>query len=148
MTFLWLFLPAVLLINRLLPAKWSNVFLAAASLFFYAWGEPYYVLLILFSIGFNWYCCLLMAKHPSRRKLIMVFSAAVNLLLLVFFKYLGMLVQTANSLLAVAGIPPLPDPGIALPIGISFFTFQALSYVIDVYRGQVQVQKKLMNVAL
>lgn len=149
MTFLWIFLPIVLLGGWVLPKGWRNGFLVLASLFFYAWGEPIYVLLMGFSILLNYGCGLLLEKQPTRKKVTLGLCVAVNLLLLCWFKYAGFLVSAlVNPLLGLAQIAPLTVPEISLPIGISFYTFQALSYVIDAYRGEVPVQKKLMNVAL
>ena len=149
--FLWVFLPVVLLGSRALPRRWVNPFLTIASLFFYAWGEPFYVLIMLASIAVNYTCGLSLDRAPSegRRKSVLAVGIAINLLLLFCFKYLGLFVQTLNSALSVAGIgAALPVPEIALPIGISFFTFQGMSYVVDVYRGEVQAQKRPMVVAL
>lgn len=149
--FLWVFLPVVLLGSRVLPRRWVNPFLTIASLFFYAWGEPFYVLIMLASIAVNYTCGLLLdrAACEGGRKTVLTVGIVINLLLLFCFKYLGLFVQTLNSALSVAGIgAALPVPEIALPIGISFFTFQGMSYVMDVYRGEVQAQKRPMVVAL
>jgi len=150
--FLWVFLPLVLLGSRILPRSWVNPYLTLASLFFYAWGEPVYVLIMLVSIVLNYTCGLLLEHALSANGRLAVLTAGVllNLALLFCFKYLGLFVRTINSVLAVAagGAFAFPVPQIALPIGISFFTFQGMSYVIDVYRGEVRAQKKLMYVAL
>lgn len=148
MTFLWIFLPLVLLLNWLLPRKMTNGFLVLASLFFYAWGEPVYILLMMFSIIFNWLAGRCIEVFSARKHLVLVVTVTTNLLLLAYFKYLGMLVRTFNAVLNTAGLPVLEVPQVILPIGISFFTFQALSYVVDVYRGEVAAQKHLLNVAL
>ena len=145
MIFLWLFLPAVLIICRFLKLRQQNVFLLLASLLFYAWGEPRYVLLMLVSIGLNWGTGILLERFPERKKAVLWTSVALNLSLLGYFKYLGLLVRTLNHLLRGR---ELEIPQIALPIGISFFTFQALSYVIDVYRGECRAQKNILDLAL
>ena len=156
MIFLWVFLPVVLACSLLLrKPKFVNPFLVLASLFFYAWGEPVNVLLMVFSIMINYLAGRLLAKFEKNdpyevRKLVVAVDVILNLALLGYFKYLGMTMATVNTLLGwiAPGAQALKVPKIALPIGISFFTFQALSYVVDVYRGQVQAQKKLLNVAL
>ena len=154
MIFLWIFLPAVLAGSFLLrKTRLVNLFLVLASLFFYAWGEPVNVLLMVFSILLNYGAGRLLAKFEKNdpyeaRKLVLALDILLNLALLGYFKYLGLLVEGVNALLGLFGAKALEVPAVSLPIGISFFTFQALSYVVDVYRGQAQAQKKLLNVAL
>ena len=145
MIFLWLFLPIILIVNRFLRIKQQNLFLLLASLFFYAWGEPKYVLLMLFSIFINWGSGMILNAFPAYKKMILWISIFLNLGLLGYFKYLGLFVRTVNHLF---GADRLRQPDIALPIGISFFTFQALSYVIDVYRGECKAQKNIFDLAL
>ena len=143
-TFLLLFLPAAVLCTlavRGIRAK--NAVLCLFSLVFYAWGEPVYILLMLGSILFNYLIGLGMARYPHRKKLLMILAAAVNIGAIVFFKYLDMLLSVWNGI-SGARIPPA---GIALPIGISFYTFQILSYVIDVYRGKSEPQRDLLTLA-
>ena len=144
--FLSVFLPAVFLLYTVIPSlKVRNALLIAASLVFYAYGEPVYVLLMLFSSLLNYFCALWVAKNPQKKsKAALATAVAVNLGILAVFKYTGMFVTTFNSLTGLA----VPVPAIALPIGISFFTFQALSYVIDVYRGAVDVQKNYFHILL
>ena len=154
MTFLWIFLPVVLAGSFLLRTpKRVNPFLVLASLVFYAWGEPINVLLMLFSILLNYGAGLLLKRFEKDdpydiRRLVLILDVMLNLALLGYFKYLGLLVQGINALLGLASRPALAVPRIALPIGISFFTFQALSYVVDVYRRKVKAQKNLLHVAL
>ena len=154
MVFLWIFLPTVLAGSFLLrKPRLVNPFLVLASLFFYAWGEPVNVLLMLFSILLNYGAGRLLAKFEKNdpygvRGLILTLDVVLNLALLAYFKYLALLVEGVNAVIGLFHGNALAVPAIALPIGISFFTFQALSYVIDVYRGQVEAQKKLINVAL
>ena len=143
--FLWIFLPAVFIlsrINRSIP--YQNILLLIVSLVFYAWGEPVYILLLLFSILFNWASGLLMDKAKGSKKMVLATAVVVNLGVLGFFKYADFAVATVNRIPGV----DLPLPGISLPIGISFFTFQALSYVIDLYRGKYKAQKSLFRLAL
>lgn len=139
--FLFLFLPAVLVLNYIIPKKYiaaKNVVLLIASLFFYAWGEPKNVLLMLLSIAVNYVCGLLLGRFDSdekKRKVVLWASVVFNLGLLFFFKYFNFV---------TGGI----FPAIKLPIGISFFTFQIMSYTIDVYRRSVEPQKNLVKLAL
>ncbi|MBQ6527252.1 MAG: MBOAT family protein, partial [Clostridia bacterium] len=152
MIFLWIFLPVVLVGNIILDVclhqrRLSNLFLLLFSLCFYAWGEPVYVLLMMVSIFVNWFLGLQLGKR--KQKWILVLDIAVNIGLLIIFKYTGFIARSINAILGI--ISPavqLPVPVISLPIGISFFTFQALSYVIDVYRREVEPQKSLYKVAL
>ncbi len=148
--FLFLFLPAVLFIYYVPLQKTrggQNLFLAFVSICFYAWGEPCFVLIMLLSIVSNWGFALLVHRYKAVvpvAKTILVAMLAFNLGVLFVFKYLMFTLQNMNALFS-AGITV---PSIVLPIGLSFFTFQAISYVVDVYRGVGQVQKNPMNVAL
>lgn len=146
LTFLCIFLPVVLALYYLLPTlRIRNVLLIAVSLLFYAYGEPVYVLLMIASIIINYiFGRLLGTENKKRRQWILAIAVVINIGLLVVFKYLDMMVQTVNQLSG----SEIPLVGLALPIGISFFTFQALSYVIDVYRREVEPQKNLWNVML
>ena len=139
--FLFLFLPACLLCYFLVPGlRAKNAVLLAFSIVFYAWGEPFYVLLLLANAAMNYAAGLLMGRCRQRGKSIkpvLVGAVVLNLLALGVFKYAGLFVSTFNDLTALS----LPVPQIALPIGISFYTFQAMSYVVDVYRDQVGVQR-------
>ena len=128
--FLFFFLPAVYLGYLIMPRWARNGWLAAASIVFYAFGQLHYTLLLLLSVTANYIFGRLLMRGGAHRKALAGFAAAANLLLLCAFKYLDFLAGTLNRLLGLA----LPLPGIVLPIGISFYTFQGLSYVIDVYR--------------
>ena len=138
----------VLVFYRLMPTLAAkNVLLAAASLVFYAYGEPVYVLLMVASSALNYLWARLLGGEgapPARRRGVMVLAVVQNLGVLAVFKYAGFLTETLN---AATGLG-LPVPQIALPIGISFFTFQALSYVIDVYRGEVAAQRSFVRILL
>ena len=118
---------------------YRNAVLVAFSLFFYAWGEPVWITLLLFSAAIDYFHGLYAEKHrgTAKAKWAVASSLVLNLGLLGIFKYSGFLVSTVNSLLGLS----LPVPGFSLPIGISFYTFQTISYVIDVYRGEVKAQK-------
>ena len=135
LTFLCVFLPVTFLLYVTLRSTAArNWLLIAASLVFYAFGEPVYILLMLASTIVNWLLGRLMARaEGGSRKVLVTIAVVANLGMLGVFKYADMFVSTLNALPGVT----LPLPGIALPLGISFFTFQALSYVIDVYRGDV-----------
>lgn len=150
LTFLFLFLPAVFLLYRVLPASARNAFLLTASLVFYAWGSVSHLLLLLISIGVNYGFGLGIGQGntPAKRKRFLVAGLVFNLLLLGTLKYAGFFAENLNTLLALVGIPEVGPPKIKLPIGISFFTFQALSYLVDVYRGETPVQKRLHDLAL
>ena len=142
--FLCVYLPLVLLGYYICPKRGRNLFLLIVSLVFYAWGEPKYVFLMMFSILINFIFGLLMDKHrenKKRLKLMLVLSVVIDLGLLSVFKYTDFIISNINSAFG-AGFDLL---NIALPIGISFYTFQAMSYTIDVYRGDVRVQKNLID---
>ena len=143
--FLYIFLPLAMLAHRFAPPRWRNGVLLAASIWFYAWGEPVYVGLMLFSVAWNYVTGLQLgaAARPSRKKRVLAGAVAVNLAVLGFFKYYGFLVRTLNGALGLR----LPDYNLPLPIGISFYTFQALSYVVDVYRGRTRPQDRLVDFA-
>ena len=141
--FLFRFLPVFFICYFLVPRRMKNFILFLGSLFFYAWGEPVYVALMLFSTVSDYIHGRLIDKYRGRKAAVglLVSSIAVNLLLLGFFKYADFLIQTVNSV-AGTGFPLLNLP---LPIGISFYTFQTMSYSIDVYRGEAKVQKNLLD---
>lgn len=144
--FLFIFLPIAIIGYFMLHPKYRNPFLLIASLLFYAWGEPKFVLIMLLSIVINWLPAWVigkMEKCSELRKMMLIFAVAMNLAILFVFKYLNFAVANINKIVNV-----LPQTNIALPIGISFFTFQGLSYVVDVYRKKVSVQKNLLNVGL
>ena len=145
LTFLQCFLPPCLLAYFLVPQKWRNGTLFLFSLLFYAWGEPVYVVLMLFSTALDYTCGQMVERHREQRgaKIALLVSVCVNLGLLGVFKYCDFLIGTVNSLFGTA----LPQPNLPLPIGISFYTFQVLSYVIDVYRGTVPPQRNLLQLA-
>lgn len=143
MVFLCAFFPAVFLLSRISKnIHWQNGLLIGMSLLFYAYGEPKYVLLMIASVLGNWYLGLLLKERP--RKWVLVLAVVVNIGLLFVFKYLDLAIEGLNLVLP----NPLPPVRLPLPVGISFFTFQALSYVIDVYRRQVPAQKSLWKVML
>ncbi len=141
--FMFRFLPLFLILYYVAPGRMKNVILLLGSLFFYAWGEPVYVLLMLFSTLVDYFHGRMIEKYRERgwAKMFLISSVIINLFVLSFFKYADFLIQTVNSLLGTS-IPLLNLP---LPIGISFYTFQTMSYTIDVYRGEAKVQKSLLD---
>ena len=143
LTFLLLFLPAVLLVYFLMPRAGRNAVLFVFSLIFYAWGEPIYVVLMIFSTVLDYTCGRLVEKYRGtpKKKLGLIISICVNLGLLFFFKYTDFFIGTINSIFRCE----LPLLNLPLPIGISFYTFQTMSYTIDVYRGDAKMQKNIIS---
>ncbi len=143
--FLFLYLPIALGVYYLLPIKFRNIWLLAISLVFYGWGEPIYLLLMVFTIIVDYIGGYLVDKYKDNRKKakrVLILSVIINLAILGFFKYYDFIVGSILNLIPGVNIPLL---GLGLPIGISFYTFQALSYVIDVYRGDAPAQKKITS---
>ncbi len=151
--FLWALFPVILVIYYLpLPRskaehrlKFQNFMLVVFSLFFYAWGEPKYIFLMLFSVLINFSFGLLI-EQKKQKSLLLAFCVAANLLLLGYFKYFNFFVEIWNQL--AGSTAQLSVKTVALPIGISFYTFQALSYVVDVYRGENRAQKSFLYMML
>lgn len=148
--FLFTFLPLTMILYYLVPARFRgfrNLVLLVASLIFYAWGEPVYLFLMVFSILFNYISGLDIDRNAGsakRARNSLIFNIVVNLCILGFFKYEGFVIGSINSVLPI----DIPYRELALPVGISFYTFQTLSYIIDVYRGNARVQRNLMDFAL
>lgn len=144
-TFLFVFLPLVLLTYFLAKKrKWRNIVLLIFSLIFYAWGEPVYVLLMLLSIVVNYFIALKIEKTKRDRKRWMVIDVIFNLAIIGFFKYGNFLIQNINGIFH----SNIGEMNLGLPIGISFYTFQVLSYVIDVYKKTVPAQKNIINLGM
>lgn len=144
--FLFLFLPSVIIVYYSAPRRVRNVILLIASLIFYAWGEPVYILLMLFSTFADYFFGLLMDRDSIGklgRKWVVTASVVVNVAVLGFFKYADFLIANLNAWLGTT-IPPSELP---LPIGISFYTFQSMSYIIDVYRGKTKAQRNWLDFA-
>lgn len=133
--FIFFFFPLCLLFYYIVPFKLKNYVLLFFSLVFYAWGEPVYVFLMIFSCLFNYLCGIFMEKFEKKKKLILILCVIINILLLGFYKYGNFVIENINSILNLN----INKLDISLPIGISFFTFQTMSYVIDVYRKEVKV---------
>ena len=147
-TFIFIFLPAALLLYYLAPGRLKNSILLLVSLTFYSWGEPVYIFLMLLSILLNYFSGLylegLLEKRRREAKRNLAVSVGMNLLLLGFFKYTGFLLYNVNGIFHTA----LTIRSLALPLGISFYSFQAISYLIDVYRGEAEAQRNLLDFAL
>ena len=142
-TFLYYFLPAVLTVYFLVPNAWKNGVILGASLLFYAWGEPRYVVLMVFSILLFYFCGLGIGASSGKRgkRGWLLVSVAVSLAVLGLFKYADFFIDTVHAATGVS----IPSLRLALPVGISFYTFQCLSYTVDVYRGKAAVQKNLIT---
>ncbi len=143
LTFLLVFLPLVLLIYFAVPGGWKNAVLFLFSLLFYAWGEPVYVCLMIFSTVLDYTCGWLVDKYrgTNKSKLGLMISVLTNLGLLFFFKYTDFFIGTINGIFHCE----LPLLNLPLPIGISFYTFQTMSYTIDVYRGDAKMQRNIIS---
>ena len=141
--FLYVFLPAVLILYFAAPKKLKNTVILLSSLVFYACGEPKYVVLMVISILSGYVFGLLIERFRKHAKLFLTLAAVTSLGLLGYFKYADFFISNFNALTGLS----LPLAKIALPIGISFYTFQILSYDIDVYRGEVKAQKNIINFA-
>ena len=145
--FLFVFLPICLLGNFLLKKEYRNTFLLLCSLFFYFWGEPKHLWIIILSIVINYVSGLLINRFAGDKilkKFFLILSLLCNLGLLFYYKYFNFTIESFNSIVGSS----IPLKNIALPIGISFFTFQGLTYVVDLYRGEVPVQKNILYIAL
>ncbi len=140
-TFLYYFLPIVLLVYYVVPKQLKNFVLFLASLLFYAWGEPKYVFLMLISVGIGYLAGILMDKLP--RKPVMIISVSLCLLFLIYFKYTNFFIDNINALVKTS----IPALNVIMPIGISFYTFQIISYILDVYYGRVEKQKNVLYLA-
>ena len=144
--FLFLYLPMVLLLYYISPLKWRNLVLLVVNLIFYGWGEPVYIVIMFVSIAIDYTHGMLVTRNKEKgnlrgAKLAVASSVICNLALLFFFKYWDFIAKT----LAGIGLGFMPQFGLELPIGISFYTFQTMSYTIDVYRGDARVQKNIVT---
>lgn len=144
MTFIYFFLPIVLLLYLVTKKELHNPILLIASIIFYAWGEPKFLAIMLLTILLNYFGAVAIDKYKTNKTLILVCTILANLAFLIYFKYFNFLIDNCNHLFH-SNIKALD---IIMPIGISFYTFQALSYVVDVYRGDCKVQKDIYKLAL
>lgn len=142
--FMFIYLPITLLVYYISPRKWRNVWLFIVNLVFYGWGEPIYVFLMLFSILINYIAGIVVSNRKSNgtnAKTPLIICIIINLAMLFFFKYYDFIASN----LAHLGLDFIKPLGLSLPIGISFYTFQTMSYPIDVYRGDAEVQKNFVS---
>lgn len=144
MTFVFLFLPIVCLIYLLAKKELHNAILLIASILFYAWGEPRYLAIMILTILANYVGAIALDKHKKYKKPILLATIAVDLSFLLYFKYFNFFIDNINSLFAM----DITFLEVIMPIGISFYTFQAMSYLIDVYKGDAKVQKDIYKLAL
>ena len=143
-SFLFYFLPILLILYYVLPKKCRNIVLLVASLMFYFYGEPKFIIMMLFTIIQTYIFGLLMDKYKDKSKIFLIISIVISTVILVYFKYIDFIIENINLLLK----NKLTFMNVALPIGISFYTFQLLSYIIDVYRGNSKVQKNIFKLAM
>lgn len=144
LTFMLAFLPIMLILYYIMPKKGKNAVILISGLLFYAWGEPLYVFAMILSTFIDYTAGRLMDKFddsPKTRKICLLISVLMNLALLGTFKYLGFLIESVNSWFGWT----IKNPNLPMPIGISFFTFQSMSYTIDLYRRKIKVQKSAVN---
>lgn len=146
LTFLYIFLPVTLVIYYIVPKQLRNLFILISGLFFYAWGEPIYVFVLIASTMIDYFAGLVIYKAGDRqalRRLALIVSMVMNLSLLGFFKYSNFIIENINNIFGTH----YGSPTSLLPIGISFFTFQSMSYTIDLYRKNISVQKNPITFA-
>ncbi len=146
LSFLFFYLPLVLFVYYITPLRWRNGVLLVLNLVFYAWGEPVYILIMFASIAIDYIHGRLVSRYKTqgndrKARLAVASSVVFNLLLLFFFKYWDFLAESLSAI----GLPFMPILGLGLPIGISFYTFQTMSYTIDVYRGDANCQRNLVS---
>lgn len=148
--FLFFFLPTVLLFYYLSPRSWKHFVLTLFSYLFYGWANPYFCLLMLFNTTVDYTNGRLIEAYPHRKKLFAAISIVCGLSILGFFKYFNFGMENYNALMGLMGIPEAQYAGffrVVLPLGISFYTFQSMSYVIDIYRGEAKVVRNFIDYA-
>lgn len=145
--FLGLFLPITLAAYFLTPRSWRNLTLALASIVFYAWGEPRFLILMMVSIGINFRLAISIDRAKKRLRMVGI-GVGINLFILGAFKYAGFIVENLNGILTPLGVDPLELRPLPLPIGISFYTFHAISYLVDIYRKNAQPNRSIVNYCL
>ena len=144
MSFIFLFLPIVCLIYLCSKKELHNAILLIASIIFYAWGEPKYLAIMLLTIIINYGGAIAIDKYKNHKKLFLILTIAADLGFLFYFKYFNFVLENINRLFSA----DIRFIEVILPLGISFYTFQAMSYLIDVYRGECNVQKNFYKLAL
>ncbi len=150
--FIFIFLPAFLLVYYTLPNRLKNIFIILGGYFFYSWGAPNYALILLFTIIMDYFFSHLISKNnqigrKKYSKILLIISIIVNIGLLGYFKYSNFFLDQVNYILPLLNIGPMPWREVVLPIGISFLVFQELSYIIDVYRGKTKPAKSIVDFA-
>ncbi len=143
-TFIFIFLPFSILGYYIIPNKVKNIFLLCSSLFFYAWGNVRYLVLLLISICINYFFAILISNRQEKKRIILWLCIIINIGLLFYFKYFNFTLSLMERIFHLS----LPSHSIVLPIGISFYTFQGLSYVIDVYRQKTPANKNILEIGL
>ena len=145
--FIFIFIPILILVYYISPKKLRNFIMFISSLIFYAWGEPIYILLMIYSIIFNYFMGIDIGKKLEKEKnpkFTLIFTLIINILILGFFKYYDFLIENINNIININ----LPSHNLSLPIGLSFYTFQAISYIIDVYKCKSKYQKNIISFGL
>lgn len=144
-----IFFPVVFILYWVLPHRFRKYFLLAASYYFYMCWKPEFIVLVLFSTAANYLCSLGMERSPAKRKVLLAVSLVINLGMLFFFKYFNFFSESLTAVCRAVSIPfSAPILRIVLPVGISFYTFQVMSYTIDVYRGKMKAERDFVLFAL
>lgn len=143
MLFIWCFLPITFVVSRITGKKLSNLFLIIISLLFYTWGEPKYIVLMIACIIINFFMALFI-EATGYKKAVLILTIMINLSLLIYFKYMLLLVSSINSVWG----SNLTINKITLPMGISFYIFESISYVVDVYKKECKAERNILNIAL
>ena len=145
--FMFRFLPIFLIVYYVVPTRYKNMILLIGSFVFYAWGQHFYLLLLMLSIVVNYTFGRLIGERRAQKKLLLVLGLIYNFGLLVFFKYTNFFIENINALLTATHIQ-IPTISVVMPLGISFYTFQVVSYLVDVYRGEQRPVKNIINLGV
>lgn len=145
--FMFRFLPIFLIVYYVVPTRYKNLILLIGSFVFYAWGQHFYLLLLLLSIVVNYTFGRLIGERRAQRKPLLILGLIYNFGLLVFFKYTNFFIENINALLTATHIQ-IPTISVVMPLGISFYTFQVVSYLVDVYRGEQRPVKNIINLGV
>ena len=145
--FMFRFLPIFLIVYYVVPTRYKNMILLIGSFVFYAWGQHFYLLLLMLSIVVNYTFGRLIGERRAQRKPLLILGLIYNFGLLVFFKYTNFFIENINALLTATHIQ-IPTISVVMPLGISFYTFQVVSYLVDVYRGEQRPVKNIINLGV
>ena len=145
--FMFRFLPIFLIVYYVVPTRYKNMILLIGSFVFYAWGQHFYLLLLMLSIVVNYTFGRLIGERRAQKKLLLVLGLIYNFGLLVFFKYTNFFIENINALLTATHVQ-IPTISVVMPLGISFYTFQVVSYLVDVYRGDQRPVKNIINLGV